>query len=283
MNRLVAAAVLMLACSQPAIAWDAQSHRLTADIAYSQLTPKTRAALDALISSYPVMAVENCPVANLQDASVWADCVRGKRIGKYAWLSPLHYDDIPLYGPADKAVYCQKGRCASEAILRSEAVLKNKNAQAEERLLALFQVVHFIGDIHQPMHACDNNDRGGNEIQIIWRGRTSTRLNLHSVWDSYLPANAFEGTGRRDIAVLAGRYQTEWYRGDASAWVMETHAMAVSFAYGRLPLKLQPNVPPAVPVEISEEYIASSASLVKEQLAKASVRIAQTINNTLAN
>ncbi len=280
MNRLAVSAALMLAMSSSAWAWDAQSHRLTADIAYDQLFPSTRTALDDLIANYPAIAVENCLVANLQDASVWADYVRGK-IGQYAWLSPLHYDRIPLYGTADKARYCEKGKCASEAIIRAQATLADRSASTEARLLALFQVVHFVGDIHQPMHACDNNDRGGNDIKVIWRGRTSERLNLHAVWDSHLPANAFDGNGRRDIVSLADKHRVAWSRGDANTWVTETHSLAVSFAYGRLPVKLQPNVPPAMPIEISEEYIAASEPLVKEQLAKAAVRIAFVLNDAL--
>lgn len=293
LRTMSAAAVLVLAsfaATAPAFAWGAEGHRLTADVAYQQLTPRAKAAVDALIAKDAPHQVEKCPVNSLADASVWPDCVRG--LAGVDWMRPLHYDDIPLFGPADKAAYCPNSQCATEAIKAALAVLKKKAAPATDRALALYQIAHFVGDIHQPLHAADNGDKGGNDVKVIYLGEAESynpfkkamdKYNLHFVWDTMLPANAFKNNGRDKIATLAKAHVAEWATGDADSWASEAHGIAVKFTYGRLPVKLVPGKPPAEAVAIDRDYVDASAPIVREQLAKAAVRLAYVLNAALAD
>jgi len=283
-------ALASVATAAPAFAWGAEGHRLTADIAYRHLTPSAKAAVDALIAKDAPHQVEKCPVNSLADASVWPDCVRG--MPGVDWMRPLHYNDIPLFGPADKAAYCPNSQCATEAIKAALAVLKNKAAPATDRALALYQIAHFIGDIHQPLHAADNGDKGGNDLKVIYLGEAENynpfkkamdKYNLHFVWDTMLPANAFKNRGRDEIAALAKAHTAEWAKGDADAWVSEAHDIAVKFTYGRLPVKLKPGNPPPEAVAVDQDYVDASAPIVREQLAKAAVRLAYVLNRALAD
>lgn len=207
-------------------------------------------------------------------------------------MRPLHYDDIPLFGTSDKTQYCPDGQCASAAIADAIDVLKNKGLPDQKRLVALYQIAHFIGDIHQPLHAADNGDKGGNDVKVIYLGEAESynpfkkamdRYNLHFVWDTMLPANAFKNNGRDEIVALAKAHTTDWAKGDADAWVSEAHNIAVKFTYGRLPVKLEPGKPPAESVAIERDYVDASALIVREQLAKAAVRLACVLNAALAD
>ncbi len=79
---------------------------------------------------------------------------------------------------------CPRDNCAVAQILRQDAVLRS-NAPRGAKAEALKFLIHFIGDIHQPLHAADNRDRGGNQVQLRYRGQ---RINLHHFWDDEVVA-----------------------------------------------------------------------------------------------
>jgi hypothetical protein len=118
------------------------------------------------------------------EASMWADHVRGKETA--AW----HYVNIPI----DEATYdadrhCPKQQCVIAQIERFRHVLANPAADVRKRQKALKYLIHFVGDLHQPLHAGDNRDRGGNDVQVEFLGETinlhnGKPWNLHAVWDS---------------------------------------------------------------------------------------------------
>ena len=80
---------------------------------------------------------------------------------------------------------CRDGNCVSAQIERNVRLLADRRVPARERLMALAFLVHFMGDLHQPMHAGDHGDLGGNRVQVTY-GVIAGRTNLHSVWDGYL-------------------------------------------------------------------------------------------------
>ena len=86
---------------------------------------------------------------------------------------------------------CPDGQCVVEAIEKQTEVLASK-ASDDKRLLALKYLVHFVGDVHQPLHAGYGEDRGGNTYQIQAFGHGS---NLHAFWDSGLIKTLQEDTG----------------------------------------------------------------------------------------
>jgi hypothetical protein len=114
------------------------------------------------------------------------------------------------------------------------AVLKDPNAEKTARAPALKFVIHFVGDLHQPLHDEDNGDKGGNERHVIFDGHLD---NLHWVWDTGLLEHI-----SRNPAALAAELESritpqnaaEWERGSIEDWVMEGHRLAQTIAYGDL-------------------------------------------------
>lgn len=175
MRIAVGAAVLLagLFSSDGARAWGADGHRLIAEYAFVRLSPAARAQVEMLL------ALE--PEATLASISTWADEVRSPTTA--AW----HYVNFPRDADChyDTDRMCIQGNCVVGAIERQLAVLAS-DAPDEKRLLALKYVVHFIGDVHQPLHAGFADDRGGNSFQLQAFGRGT---NLHALWDSALVQN----------------------------------------------------------------------------------------------
>jgi len=162
---------LVLALLAPAAhAWGTQGHQVVALLAEQQ--PRARERVQKLL------ALE--PGATLPSISTWADEHRNRTTG------PWHYVNFPR----DSCTYdaqrdCPDGNCVVEAIKRQLAVLASDTPD-EKRLMALKYIVHFVADVHQPLHAGYADDRGGNTFQLQAFGRGT---NLHALWDTGLIQN----------------------------------------------------------------------------------------------
>ena len=166
-------------------AWGTEGHQVIALIAQSQLTAKARAEVDRLLAQEPG--------ATLASVSTWADEHRNPS------TAPWHYVNFPrgncIY---DEQRDCPDGRCVVVAIKKELALLAS-GAPDDKRLNALKYVVHFVGDVHQPLHAGYFDDKGGNmyQLQAFMKGS-----NLHAVWDTGLIKNLNE-----EPEALAARVQ----------------------------------------------------------------------------
>jgi S1/P1 Nuclease len=135
-------------------------------------------------------------------------------------------------------------------------------------------VVHFVGDLHQPLHSTDHHDRGGNDVPVVYRGH---RSNLHHLWDVELVREA----GGVDAAAFAQRLDQAMTPADIAAlatgspvdWVNETHAAAVSVAYGALPENADD--------DLAGAYAETACAGVDSQLLKAGLRLAALLNAAL--
>lgn len=171
----VALATLGLGVS-PAFAWGPRGHRIVAALAAAQLTPAARAEVRVLLAVNGQHSLDQ--VAN------WADNLRDLDPALYRRTRRLHFvnfhsSDCDYDPPRD----CRDGQCAVAAIGKYSAILANRSAPPSERAEALAFVVHFVGDVHQPLHADYRHDAGGNDFQVRWRDRGT---NLHRVWDSLM-------------------------------------------------------------------------------------------------
>jgi len=162
-----------------ALVWGANGHRITAEIAQRYLTEATRTALEALIGD-----------TSLAQVSTWADGIRSNPAWRYA--ARWHYitidDSLARYPTGQEryeAATEQSQGNVIEAIKYFEGVLKQPGDRAT-RAIALKFLVHFIGDLHQPLHVGRGADRGGNSIRVRWFGESR---NLHSVWDGGIIAS----------------------------------------------------------------------------------------------
>ena len=153
----------------PARAWGVQGHQVVAAIAWQALSPAARDEAGRLLAQEPGQT--------LVSVATWADEHRGPA------TAPWHYLNFPR-GQCrfDAARDCPDGQCVVGAIERQRAILASKATDAE-RLQALKYLVHFVADVHQPLHAGYQDDRGGNTVQLRFLMRGS---NLHALWDKGL-------------------------------------------------------------------------------------------------
>lgn len=171
--------VALLAClALPAHGWGRMGHRLIADLADAELTPQTRAEVDALLAGEPE--------PTLAGVAAWADELRSNDPDLGRRSAPWHYVNLGEDGCRfDAARDCRGGNCVVGAIEAQLAVLRDGRALLDDRRRALKFIVHFVGDVHQPLHAGHAHDKGGNSVQVRVPSPGGERgSNLHSWWDS---------------------------------------------------------------------------------------------------
>jgi hypothetical protein len=245
---------------QAAWAWGAEGHEIVALIAERELTPAARQQMAQLLGSDAMM---------VHDAN-WADEIRSQRPETGGW----HYVDIPLGAPGYAAWRdCRGGNCVVAQIADDVKVLRDRALPPLQRTEALRYLIHFVGDIHQPLHAVDNDDKGGNAIRVrLGHDRT----NLHHVWDvQVVEALGYDASAVADAceAEPTSAQKASWRRGTPQQWAEESFAIARGNIYP--PLQGRRNV--MLPVS----YPRAQAHVTCTQLAKAGVRLAWLLNETL--
>ena len=240
-------------------AWYAMGHRLIARIAEARLTPHTADAVRSILAGQSLAA-----------ASTWADDIKGQR----PQTGRLHYVNIPLeatsYDPA--ASECGTGRCIIPEIERDRQTLTDSGSSNVERAEALRFLIHFIGDLHQPLHVANHGDRGGNDRNVMLGGEW---FDLHKVWDGEL----INTRGLSEDAYLE-QLRTKmdslnlsiFERGTVVDWAMEGHSVAKDHAY---------HIPKDS--HLGDAYVQENLPLVDVALIKAGVRLAKVLNESLAN
>jgi hypothetical protein len=256
---------LVLTMPKPADAWGAEGHRLVARIAEQALDQQARDRLHSLLGS-----------ESLADASVWLDQEKQRLRHDWPGSERWHYDDWPVCETAPHPErYCRQGQCASEAYTRALRVLANRAAPRQDRLEALRVVVHVLEDIHQPLHAADHGDRGGNQIEVLF-GHRRRPISLHSLWDGELVRRAVTGIGENDFVSSAMRSEEARRKidlGDLATWMAESHRLARDYAYGRLPGFECDRASPAR-VTLSDSYVDGATIIVRDRLVLAGNRLA---------
>ncbi len=150
-SALVAASLLVVPAS--AFAWGAEGHEIVAGVALRELTPAARVQVAHLLGGEAMLVAQ----------SNWADEIKSQRRDTAPW----HFVDIPL--PARGLVMqrdCADGNCVVAQIQADLQVLRNKKLGDAARAQALLFLIHFVADVHQPLHAEDNDDKGGNEVRV---------------------------------------------------------------------------------------------------------------------
>lgn len=283
---IVGLIAITLAAPRPALAWNELANRAAANLAFERLTPETRRAIDRIVAdanATPKAQEPGCTVRTLADAAAFPVCVEDLGVGRFSNLKRTAYDAIPICGEIDRQSYCKNGQCASGALRGALATLGNSAATPQERLLALIQVSNLTIALHQPLNAADNRDARGTRIRVSLPGSGKARLDLHEVWDDQLVATAVgsEDVGGPYLAALAVENGTGWERGDLDAWIDETHRLATAFVYPRLPQPPMCGKTPNGVQALDRAYVTAATPVVRQQLAKAAVRLAVVLNSTL--
>jgi hypothetical protein len=281
---LLMLAVPLSLAALPASAWGPQGHRTVGAIADRLLTPASHAAVAQLLAHDLDKFGNPSGRSTLESVSMWADEIRGTPQSRPRW----HYDDLPVCGAVAEPLRCRDDECNSAQLHRLAGVLADGRASARERDEALKWIVHLVGDIHQPLHAADNSDHGGNDVQVALSGvRTRGRVSLHGAWDSELVQLALHTRGHQqpppEIATLAAEARGLAGRlgqGSPESWSLESNALSRRVVY-TFPGFACNHVPAGI-VLLDGAYQARAVPIVRERLLLAGARLAALLNQTLA-
>ena len=253
------AAAGALLCSSPAFGWGREGHQIIGRLASLHLSPKVKSQLAALLN----------PGETLESVSTWADEVRGNRPESATW----HYINIPITDNSSWRKYCPDSDCVVSIIPKMERRLADKSLTRDQRREALFFLVHFIADLHQPMHTGDMGDRGGNDVPTVYNNYAG---NLHGTWDTGLILG-YKQTGAAmfdRIARPAGFWERRrTAKGGPEQWVWQSHAISRDVAY--------PNLPKSRPAQLDQAYARAAQPSVELQLRRAGLRTAAVLNRIL--
>lgn len=315
-NTAIAVTLLLTAGRTEAFAWGCDGHIAIAIMAAQLLGPSAVTAVQAVLSASsvdPALRRFCAPLPSdpIADAATWADDQRAAAPATAGW----HFVNFPraIGGhTANPAPYCRGGNCIVDAIVTQFQRLTTSRVPAE-RADALRFVIHFVGDIHQPLHAITNGDRGGNCFPVSYHGEPSQEdergnfsPNLHGVWDNTSIATLMRARGLADARALAEFAVTQgtWparvtavpaSRARVTSWAREANALARTIAYGRLavPVPLEPAAAItltscrdnrdighrllALHEDVSEAYEGRSVPVMLGQFRLAAIRLAETL------
>jgi S1/P1 Nuclease len=306
-------------------AWGCTGHETVALIALkdlqaldaanqTQIAQQVETLLSAQTHAYTGRFCKDLGLDPIAYFATWADDHRAVDPSTGNW----HYWDIPLHvKSAVLGEYCDGG-CVVQALQDQIAILHDKSKDDAARSTALLYILHFAGDMHQPLHEEDNNDRGGNCVPVQFLNTNpratsggSYSPNLHAVWDTQLVETIGQITrsgsdAKSQIEAFASRLETQ-HASDAQpvfhdsadlvAWANEAHAIARADPYA----KLQPHIGAArktAPVTacsdagtstkylkkhetVSQAYITAVQADVEGQLSRAGQRLAAILYATL--
>jgi nuclease S1 len=257
---LCAAVLLLVVCMTPGPvrAWGRIGHRAAARMAEDRLTPAARAAVRDILG----------PGVRFADASTWADEQREIE-ESYRW----HFVNVPIGAEHYDSRYCSPKGCVVSKIEDFRRMLRDPGTQRIQRQRALKFLIHLIADLHQPLHIGDNNDQGGNLLQVRFFGVGS---NLHRVWDS----QAIERHTKNEKVwlwdfdfVANPKSVAQWSKGTPEDWATESLLIAKE-AYRR---PGDGNILRSG-ARLGNEYYSFALPVIRTQLAKAGTRIAFVLN-----
>jgi hypothetical protein len=239
-------------------AWGRIGHEVVERMAEEGLTARTREAVGELLGRG----------IRLADVAIWAD-EQQEISGTGAW----HSVNVPISARRYDSRYCLSRGCVVSKIEECRRVLTAPGTGRTDRQRALKFLIHFIADLHQPLHVGDNNDKGGNLLQVRFFGEGS---NLHRVWDYQIIEHHTknEQVWLWDLTFQANpRMVAEWSKGTPEDWATESLILAKTI---RCLPGSRAMIKPGT--RIRNDYCRAALPLIQKQLAKAAIRTAWVLN-----
>jgi hypothetical protein len=284
---------LLLLAPHQAKAWGDEGHKVVALIAYHYLSPSAKSRVDAMLTA----DTDSLTAHDIASEATWADKYRDSDRNttkeRYNQTNKWHYVDIEIDHPdLDTACFghpalpsgtpATQGSpedCVVDKINEFSAELSAAGTSSEERLDALKFVLHFVGDLHQPLHASDNNDQGGNKVKVSADGFRPG--NLHHFWDTEFvgridadPKGVADSLGTK----ITNEQVQQWSSGTPADWAQEAFALGKADAYGMLGAPTSQNT-----YQLSPAYVQAATSDTGLQLSRAGVRLAAVLNKALSH
>ncbi|KAI1436397.1 putative nuclease S1 precursor [Xylaria sp. CBS 124048] len=263
-----------------AIAWGSLGHITVAYLASNFVKEDTATYFQGLLG--------NDTEHYLAGVATWADSIRYTKWGRFT--SNFHFidakDDPPTYCGVNFERDCKADGCVVSSLQNYTSQLFDAKLRPWQRAQAAKFVVHFVGDIHQPLHV-ENVAQGGNGIHVNWEGH---EVNLHHVWDSSIAEkmlggnrrkvydNAFQWATYLTDEIKAGKFLTaheSWIHGlriddpiaTSMTWANESNSYVCSHVLPEGPKAI-------VGQELSGDYFANAAPVIELQVARAGYRLA---------
>jgi hypothetical protein len=284
--RYFSLALLALLSSTASLsAWSEDGHVITAKIANEFLSPEAKAAIKELLDDRPLFD---------DRLVIWADFIRGSSMydKKYKNHRTWHYIDIELkiqekdYKPADDNDH------VVGAIEKFRKIVVDKSLEKETRKEALLFLIHFLGDMHQPLHCTNREDDKGGNMQSLksFNGKEEAKLNLHKIWDQHMVQAArgeltIDDYTKRLVEELKELKEAErekLLKGEVKDWAWEVHMVGVRNVYKFTDgTELPPRDKPGAELTM-ENYIKEKLPIVPEQLKRGGIRLAHVLNKCFA-
>jgi len=252
-----------LVLSAALLSWGVTGHRTIGKIAEGHLTTQAKAAVHELIGD-----------TTLAGISTWPDEVRSQPA--YRNTGPWHYINLPLglnFADFETKVKGMTQENVYSALLQQERILGSRASTRREKIEALKYIVHFVGDLHQPMHVSREEDKGGNTIQLNYDGNGT---NLHALWDSKLIDH--QGLTYEQMAATydhATPAQVKrWQSDPLIQWIWESYQASS---------KLYAEVDAMKSRTIDDSYYQAHIAIVQERIEKAGIRLAGVLNEIFRN
>lgn len=242
--------------------------------------------------------------------AAWADTVR--RSPEYAWSGPLHFINTPDWNchySRDRDCVDESGTpmfCVDGAIQNYSTRTSNSGIGQDQQAEALKFLVHFVGDVHQPLHCGFTSDAGGNDIYGYWYNR---QANLHHIWDSDIIVKRLDDfAGDQDAYAqwLVQKIRGDW-SGDAGKWASCSNSTteddgdghmgvgeratpfnacsdqwaveSVGFACSNAYVDSDGTTHITEGFMLGDDYYQHNVDVVDRQLAKAAVRLSNVLNS----
>ncbi|OCK80816.1 S1/P1 nuclease [Lepidopterella palustris CBS 459.81] len=278
---LFLAAPLILQALPGAFAWGTLGHDTVAYIAQNFVTSATKTFCQNILA--------DTSTSYLANVATWADTYRYTSEGSFS--APYHFidaeDDPPSSCNVDYNRDCGSGGCVVSAIQNYTSRVVDTSLSTTEVQKALKWIVHFIGDIHQPLHD-EALDIGGNTIDVTFDG---TSTNLHHIWDTNMPEKLVGGYTLTDAktwaktlttSIKTGAYSSQkssWLSGiniddpitTAMGWATDSNAYVCSTV-------LPDGVSAVSGQELDGSYYTTAVPVIELQIAKAGYRLAAWLN-----
>jgi len=233
--------------------WGKTGHRVTGEIADGYLTEKAKRNIAELLKGQGLAFV-----------SIYADEIKSD--DRYRVYSPWHYVNFSFDKKYGEDTPSERGDLI-QGIQKCIEVLKSDNAPVEDKEFYLKMLVHFVGDLHQPLHVGRGEDKGGNDIQVRWFNDGS---NLHRVWDTemidYYKMSYTELANNADELSLSEVEAIE--KGDVLDWAYESQSLAKKVYTSA-----------NVGEKLGYKYMYNYFPTVRSQLQKGGIRLAKILND----
>jgi S1/P1 Nuclease len=258
MRKIIVPTLVAFVLSVALLSWGVTGHRTIGMIAAGHLSPKAKAAVHELIGD-----------TTLAEISTWADEVRSQPA--YRNTAPWHYINLPLglgFTDFEAKVKGMTQENVYSALRQQERILGSTSSTRAQKVEALKFIVHFVGDLHQPMHVSREEDKGGNTIQLNYDGNGT---NLHALWDSKLIDHQGltyeEMAAKYDHATPAQIKQ--WQSDPLIQWIWESYQASS---------KLYEEVDSMKSRAIDDGYYQAHIAIVEDRIEKAGIRLAGVLN-----